>query len=286
MTLRAPMRCSALADDLAEPMAGTADHRVRWLLVEDRSAWGEKAVRDVLGHELEAAAKARGMRLLLIRRREGDPAADAVRRVMLVDTARRRMSVRTVTAVAEIADLLDLDVDDFGAALADAIFLVCTNGKRDACCALRGRGVMAALAAQHAERTWECSHLGGHRFAANLACLPHGLVYGRVAAGEASGVADAYLAGRTVPALLRGRSAWPAPAQVAEIVLRERLDVDGADAIDLRQIGEDGVAASVVLGVEGEEHRFRLVAEPAAPARPISCRADELETPIHWRVVG
>jgi hypothetical protein len=38
VTLEAPMRCSALADELGEPMIGTVDQRVRWLLVEDRSA--------------------------------------------------------------------------------------------------------------------------------------------------------------------------------------------------------------------------------------------------------
>ena len=73
MTLTAPMRCAALAEALDERMIGSVDHRVRWLLVEDRSAWGEKAVRDVLGPELEAAARARGMRLLLVRRRDDDP---------------------------------------------------------------------------------------------------------------------------------------------------------------------------------------------------------------------
>ena len=89
-TLQAPMRCSALAEDLDEPMIGTVDQRVRWLLVEDRSAWGRDAVSDVLGADASRAAKALGLRLLLVRRREGDPAADAVRRAILVDTTTAR----------------------------------------------------------------------------------------------------------------------------------------------------------------------------------------------------
>ena len=206
MTLTAPMRCSALAEELDEPMIGSVDQRVRWLLVEDRSAWGEKAVRDVLGAELEAAAKARGMRLLLIRRREGDPSADAVRRAILVDTGAARMAVRSVTDLEELSGLLDASLDDFGAPMADPILLVCTNGKRDACCALRGRALVTALAEDHAERTWECTHLGGHRFAGNLVCLPHGLVYGRVGPADGPRLADAYLAGRLDPLMLRGRS--------------------------------------------------------------------------------
>jgi hypothetical protein len=286
MAFAAPARCSAVAEELDEPMAGTVDQRVRWLLVEDRSPWGERAVRDVLGADLEVAAKARRIRLLLVRRREGDPAADAVRRVFLVDTATREMAVRTVTGVEEVAAGLDLAPADFGAPLRDPLLLVCTNGKRDACCALRGRAVVTALAAGHAERTWECTHLGGHRFAGNLVCLPDGIVYGRVGPADAVRLADLSLAGRVDAAFLRGRSAWPAPAQVAEAALRTRLGVDGLEDVTLAAASVSDEAASVVLRVGPDVHRFELVADAAAPPRPISCRADELEAPFHWRIVA
>ena len=278
------MRCSAVAEALDEPMIGSVDQRVRWLLVEDRSAWGSHAVREVLGVELEAAAKQRGMRLLLVRRREGDPAADVVRRAFLVDTVAGTMAVRTVERPDELAVLLDVPVADFGAPLADPIFLVCTNGKRDACCALRGRAVTTALATDHAERMWECTHLGGHRFAGNLVCLPHGIVYGRVGPMDGPRLADAYLEGRVDPDRLRGRSAWPAPAQVAEQVIRRRLGLAGIDDVRLVESVVEGEHATVRLAASGAEHRFVLRAEHGSP-RPTSCRADELEEPMHWAVM-
>ena len=120
-----------------------------------------------------------------------------------------------------------MPLDEFGAHLTDPILLVCTNGRRDACCALRGRALTLALADEHAERTWESTHLGGHRFAANLVCLPHGIVYGRVPPDAGARLADLYLAGQLDPEHLRGRSAWPAPAQVAEVELRGRLGLIG-----------------------------------------------------------
>lgn len=284
MAFSAPMRCSALAEQLDEPMIGSIDQRARWLLVEDRGAWGERAVRDLLGAELEAEAKVRGVRLLLVRRREGDPADDAVRRAFLVDVESRRMAVRTVESVGEIGTFLDLPVADFGAPLRDPLLLVCTNGKRDACCALRGRALVTALAADHAERTWECTHLGGHRFAGNLVCLPDGIVYGRVSAAEGPRLADLYLAGRLDPDMLRGRSAWPAPAQVAEAALRARLGLDRLDDVALEVASVSGEQAAVVLRAGTEVHRFDLVAVRDDRPRAISCRANKVETPLHWRL--
>jgi hypothetical protein len=283
------MRCSALAEELDEPMIGSVDQRVRWLLVEDRSAWGSHAVDDVLGPEFAQAAKARALRALLIRRREGDPAADVVRRAILVDTVTREMAVRTIGASSELTidELVDAPVADFGAPLADPIFLVCTNGKRDACCALRGRSLVTALAADHAERVWECTHLGGHRFSGNLVCLPDGLVYGRVTAAVGPRLVDDFLDGRVDPAFLRGRSAWPPPAQVAEGALRVSLGSDGIADVSLLSIEADADRASVTLATsDGTAHRLDLAAERLGPPRHTSCRADEAEEPLHWRVVG
>ena len=195
------------------------------------------------------------------------------------------MAVRSITDLDELAGLLDASLTDFGAPMADPILLVCTNGKRDACCALRGRALVTALAADHGERTWECTHLGGHRFSGNLVCLPDGIVYGRVAPADGPRIADAYLAGRLDPALLRGRSAWPQPAQVAEQALRQSLGLDGVHDVELVGADVQGESAVVMLSAADGAHRFDLAAEAGEP-RLISCRADEPEQPIHWRVVS
>jgi hypothetical protein len=283
------MRCSALAEELGEPMIGTVDQRIRWLLVEDHSAWGRDAATDVLGADLVDGGKNRGVRVLLVHRREGDPAADAVRRAVLVDTVTREMAVRSITDATSLSlgEAAESAVADFGARVAEPIFLVCTNGKRDACCTVRGRALVNALAADHAERTWECTHLGGHRFAGNLVCLPDGLIYGRVTATDGPVLADAYLAGRLEPAALRGRSAWPAPAQVAEGALRLEHGLTGIDDVRLLGARVDGAEAVVTLATpDGVAHRFELRSGPMSPPRPTSCRADELEEPIHWTVTA
>jgi hypothetical protein len=289
VTLEAPMRCSALAEELDEPMIGSVDERTRWLLIEDRGAWGSHAVEDLVGGDFVRAAKARGLRVLLVRRREGDPTADVVRRAMLIDTVHREMAVRIISGRVSLSleEVVDAPVADFGTPMTDPVFLVCTNGKRDACCALRGRALVSALAQGQPERTWECTHLGGHRFAGNLVCLPDGIVYGRVGPDDGLRLVDAYLGGRIDASKLRGRSAWPAPAQVAEQVLRLELGVDGIDDVTLLRTEVDDDRALVVLASAGSvERRFELERRPELRPRPTSCRADEIDTPMHWRVVA
>ena len=281
------MRCSALAEELGEPMIGSVEQRRRWLLIEDRSAWGTDAVEDLVGKNFADAAKAGSLRVLLVRRREGDPASDVVRRAILVDTVTREMASRTIGDVAELSlrTALHAPVGEFGEPTSDPIFLVCTNGKRDACCALRGRALVSTLAARHPERTWECTHLGGHRFAGNLVCLPDGVVYGRITPEEGARLADAFVAGRLDASQLRGRSAWPAPAQVAEQALRLRLGAEGIDDLRLVEAIVDGERATVTLSDrDGSVHPLALLAE-RLPPRPTSCRADKIEQPLHWRVV-
>lgn len=64
--------------------------------------------------------------------------------------------------------------------------LLCTHGRRDACCAKYGQQVYGTLRQQIQEQSlpyslWQSSHLGGHRFAATGIIFPQGDMYGRLA---------------------------------------------------------------------------------------------------------
>jgi len=82
------------------------------------------------------------------------------------------------------------------------ILLVCTNAKRDACCAVRGRPVAAYAAGQRPGQVWECTHLGGHRFAPTAVTLPLGASYGRLDGPAAVAALDAAGRGLLSPAAL------------------------------------------------------------------------------------
>ena len=212
-------RCALRAQLRGDPMLGTAFPAARVLLVEQPGPWGPAGLTESRfpagpARRLERLADAAGVRVLAIRRPGRTPPGRS-RRWLLADTrdGRRRLSGGSYRDAGELLDL-DLAADP-GDPVAGPLHLVCTHSRHDACCALRGRPVAAALHVLRPERVWECSHVGGERFAANVLVLPFGLLYGRVlpfAAAEFVAAADA---GEVVGALLRGRVGLPPAAQAA-----------------------------------------------------------------------
>jgi hypothetical protein len=111
----------------------------------------------------------------------------------------------------------------FGSPTAEPLYLVCAHGRRDACCARFGVPLARELAGHYPDQVWETTHVGGHRYAANLVILPHGLYYGPVEAGAALRAIGAYERGEVSPERYRGRAGQPRPAQEAEhALLRDR----------------------------------------------------------------
>ena len=92
--------------------------------------------------------------------------------------ARWRRTVATLhRAVDAAADLPIVGEADPWLPHRDPLVLVCTNGRHDPCCATFGRP-LARVLREGARRddVWECSHIGGDRFAANIVILPEGPV--------------------------------------------------------------------------------------------------------------
>ncbi len=114
----------------------------------------------------------------------------------------------------------------------DPLVLVCTNGRHDACCATFGRPLARDLR-QHDRRdeVWECSHIGGDRFAANLVILPEGLYFGRCDTAAAERVIEDYQHGAIHLDNYRGRSVLGFYEQAAEYFVRRELGLMSIEAI-------------------------------------------------------
>jgi hypothetical protein len=201
---------------------------------------------------LAAAAKAADTHVLLIRRPGRHPSArtgTANRPVAwaLADTSPGAAGVMW-GSWSDPAELLDLDLTAEIPGPADAagpqrLALVCTNGKRDQCCALRGRPVAASIASATDWDTWECSHLGGHRFAATMMLLPTGDMFGWVDQESALEVMRRFDLGQVMLSRYRGRAGQPFPVQAALHAVAVRLGEFRRDALQAsyaRRIQADG----------------------------------------------
>jgi hypothetical protein len=163
-------------------------------------------------------------------------------------------------------------------------YLVCTNGARDPCCAIRGPAVAAALERVAPGQVYECSHLGGHRFAANVLVLPDGLCFGRLDSRTAVGLVEELEAGRLPLDHLRGRTALGPEQQAAEILLRRELGLTGLG--DLRPVGAGGSEREARFAcADGREVVAHLHAERLPPQR-VSCRDDKVEAATRWTLLS
>lgn len=166
------------------------------------------------------------------------------------------------------------------------LYLVCTHGRHDACCAERGRPVARALAREAPEATWEVSHIGGDRFAANVLVLPAGLYYGRVPPGRARELVAAHDSARLVPDLLRGRTSYSFPVQAAEIALRQRLGVDALDGVTLLSAHSNGTRTTTTWRAAGGTHRLVVETAERGPQRRLTCRAAQASEPPAYHCTG
>jgi hypothetical protein len=184
--------------------------------------------------------------------------------------------------VGDPAELDGLDLDAVSRGDQDAVIaslpvlvpidgpvaLVCTNGKRDECCALLGRPLVSALADIAPGRVWEANHLGGHRFAPTATFLPAGTMHGHLTAETAAAILDAAARGETVLTGLRGRSTWTKRGQAAEIAVRRLIGELALDALTV--VGED-LDSVTVRHVDGRSWTVPVTSAPADPPRPESC---------------
>ncbi|MBK3641204.1 sucrase ferredoxin [Streptomyces sp. MBT33] len=298
--------CSTASQELDEPLAGTAATARTWLLLEQPGPWGAKALTSshldpALGRALEAAVKGTGVRIALIRRpgRHADLGTPAARQVYAAHTVPGRGWLHSAT-IRESRDLLDLDFAALGRGehgtfdsvlgarphTGDPLALVCTNGKRDRCCALLGRPLAAELAASGVEGVWEVTHLGGHRFSPTLLVLPYGYAYGRAEAHAVKQVLHSVQEGRVVVEGCRGNSAWERPGQAAELAVRTAVREYAADALAV--VGTLGAAPRwevTVAHTDGRRWRVVVAQGAAAPPRPESCGTSILGSPARMDVV-
>ncbi|HEX5532384.1 MAG TPA: sucrase ferredoxin [Actinomycetales bacterium] len=283
--------------DRREPLAGTASAVRAFLLIECSGPWGVEALRDSplpqsVMQPLRRSAARHGVRPLLIRRHGRQQGGEGSGlRVFAAWTGPASPWLETVQ-LTDPQELIDLDLRPLadGTTMGweqhlDPVFLVCTHGRHDVCCAERGRPVARALSLSHPAQTWEVSHIGGDRFAANVLVLPDGLYYGRVDAATAPGLAATHLRGELDLERLRGRSCYGFAAQAAEIHLRRTIGLRTVRGLHLTGIKRAG-NTTIASFTDGTQQWTVEVQRIAGDRTLLTCKSNRAEAPILHRLVA
>ncbi len=285
-------RCSIASEQRGEALVATASTVRHFFLLEDPGPWGPEILRSQrlpgqLRETLHRWQRELGVRPLLIRRPgrylPGPRAAFVIN---------ARYGWCQTTTVEHLADLAQLDLTGItgGAGVGltphhDPLLLICTHGRHDACCAERGRPLATALAGRWPDLTWESSHLGGDRFAANLMIMPAAHCYGRVTPEQGPGLVADHLAGLLSLRNYRGHCTVPWPEQAAEYALRDRLQLRELDAVRVQRLRRDGTLFSVTLAAGGRTYRVDL-RHGAKPAELLTCHSEEPSGAVQYDLVS
>ena len=279
--------CADLSRANGESLAATASRIDRWFLVEYRGLWTSDALAgsglsdQVKSHLREQARAAGRARVLFVRRPDRRRERGVV--AYAADSREGREQLRRFE-LENHDDLRELDLvaSSGGTPVEHPLFVVCTHGKHDPCCARYGRPLYEALRDEvEPDWVWQVTHVGGDRFAGNLVCLPEGVYYGRADRAEAVAILDEHLAGRIWLEGYRGRSCYPFAVQAAELEVRRATGRTGIYDLTLVSVRRDGDAWQVTFRAGGEEHEVEVEPE-LGDFTYLTCNAPAVQRSRHF----
>lgn len=291
--------CSQLARQAAEPVYGTALHAEVWFLLEVNQPWSAKATADnKLPRPVQAwlhaqVAAGPGRRLQFIR--QGRAGRQTGLAFFIALASEEAPAVYRFT-LPDYQSLPQLDVEAVirrdpacqGNLHPDPLYLICTNGKRDRCCAQFGADFYRTMSAKAGAAVWQTTHLGGHRFAATALQFPHGIGYGHLQPEDSDALLAAQRQGALLLERMRGRLCYPPLIQTAAYYLHRYSGDLRADAFRHIAAHDRGQGRWEVdfLGPGGSRHRVAL-AQSDHPLQTVPSCGSAVEKPrIYFRFLG
>ena len=292
--------CSTRSSEVEEPLHASASQAKIWFLLEYNGPWGAKAFEesDLPPEPKEYLASlldnVPDTRLQFIKSRPGLLARGISFFVALACETKPRLYT---FQLEKYADLLNLDLEALVSGEPhyeeqrrhQPLFVVCTNGRRDPCCARYGPPVYLKGLEEAGDEVWQTTHVGGHRFAANLVCFPHALYYGRMRPGEVENVLRSYRQGEIDLSHYRGRACYPEVVQAADYLLRQetgRMGIDDFRLADTFQEGDGRWQVSFRSGEGAQTYRVQVQVEVTDILIQPSCNKPKTEPMIRYHLLS
>jgi len=287
--------CSALSMESDEKIFGTVPRVDIWFLLEYRGAWSDKAF---VTSEIPENVKKRingcldsipNSRLQLIKRLD-----NAEKKLKFYVGVCDELEPKLYEfALSSYEDILGLDINKVlsndSYLREEPLFLVCTNGAYDKCCGKHGVPVyLETVKQENGYLTWQCTHLGGHRFAANFLCLPHGIYYGRVRDNNVTKLIDDSRKQNIYLGNYRGRSCYVKDVQAADYFLRTNTGINSISAFRLKEVRTPDKESSFVGFLsqnEGKTYLVHIKKDRSALMNYTSCKDKEKSPVAQYKLV-
>jgi hypothetical protein len=287
--------CSVLSREASEQPFGTASTADAWLLLEYSSAWGARAFQEshltaaVKTHLKNALQTVPRSRLLFIKQER--ESTDYVS-LFIVRSTETNASITRIKLTG-YERLLDLNLEAMlrgeqsagGESWRRPLFLVCTHGRRDKCCAKFGYALYKSLRADAGDDVWQSSHVGGDRFAANLICFPHGLFYAHVTPDAGRQIISQYNQQTLSLNNYRGRCCYPSPIQAAEFFLRSESGLSGINDVrflDYVPITGNHWLVRFLSQQAGRTYEIQLKSRLSEFQNPLTCQSGEAKRVVQY----
>jgi hypothetical protein len=250
--------CAEVSRRSSEGLLGTATASKYWLLVEYNTGWQRDVQTDNSLSDRFNSWLSRFINdddqhrsLVLFIKRSGERQQGG-KKLFIVRTGQKDPVIYQFT-FESYDEMLALDAlsvafgdEDYQKnVINDPLYLICTHGKWDKCCAKYGIPIYRELVRkQMGNSVWEVSHVGG-------------LYYGHLDVVDALKVVEAYDRGEIFLQKYRGRSVLSFFEQAAEILLRQQTglcDIDALQIISSKMVASDEYAVRYITKGEQQEH--------------------------------
>jgi hypothetical protein len=286
--------CSLTSIKSDENIFATASYFTKLLLVEYNSPWSENPlISNLLPEEvnnflLQFKKKSNSNRVLFIKNKKK---ANQQINIFAINNL-QDLPYTNHFILKDYNQLLEFSEQDLffikgEKTLSDLIYLVCTNGKKDKCCSKFGVPIFKQLS-QTTSNVWECTHVGGDRFAPNVVVLPYCIFYGALSIEDLPTLVELTKDQKVLLSKYRGRSCNSLIEQAAEYFLRTQqnnLNILDYKIMNCKEIVPKYFEVEIKNTKTGELKLTKIKEGKELIKRRLTCNSAKEEFPLTYQLI-